>query len=463
MTAVMVEPAPGVRLGAARRERIMQLESIRSIVSGWLCALAIAAPAVAAPPEDVPAGAPTFREGDSIPFDELERLRPFLPSEIWDNRELFFFAGMQLVIGPAFRDYAAAPEYQAATARFGGQARLGGDGSLRGHVAGEPFPMAQIDCRGDPDAGAKLAWNFDHRWEGDGAAAHFRYTYWDRGEELPLFYEGTSKRIRMTNRVEPQYLERSRGDLFRAERRKLTFGIEVDAPFDSRGLTILTYRYKESEKPLAETRNDDTWVYVPTLRRVRRISSAQRTDAVSGTDFTFDDLFSFSGIVPQYVWACLGRRDLIAPMNSAIRAYPYDRHQNFGPYGLSYANDRWELRHAVAIRMVPRNADHPYDHKDLYLDAQTLEPLYSFAYDRKGELWKIITHNHRWSEDDPAWYAGWAGVARPHDLRTVSDTVANVQTGTGNRIEFWDSHGMPLSSPGKVRRYVDVGRLTKGR
>jgi hypothetical protein len=94
---------------------------------------------------------------------------------------------------------------------------------------------------------------------------------------------------------------------------------------------------------------------------------------------------------------------------------------------------------------------------------QTLEPLYSFAYDRKGELWKIITHNHRWSEDDPAWYAGWPGVARPDDLRTVSDTVANVQTGTGNRIEFWDSHGTPFASPGKVRRYVDVGRLTKGR
>jgi hypothetical protein len=31
-------------------------------------------------------------------------------------------------------------------------------------------------------------------------------------------------------------------------------------------------------------------VYVPTTRRV---STAQRTDAVVGTDFTFDDLFSF--------------------------------------------------------------------------------------------------------------------------------------------------------------------------
>jgi hypothetical protein len=97
-----------------------------------------------------------------------------------------------------------------------------------------------------------------------------------------------------------------------------------------------------------------------------------------------------------------------------------------------------------------------------------MTPLYSFAYDRKEELWKIIWHNHRWSgdnlpEDKGAWYAGWEAVPVPSDARVISDTIVNVQTGTGNRIEFWDSHGTPLASKGKVRRYIDVGRLTKGR
>jgi hypothetical protein len=54
-------------------------------------------------------------------------------------------------------------------------------------------------------------------------------------------------------------------------------------------------------------------------------------------------------------------------------------------------------------------------------------------------------------------------VEDPRDLRVISDTIVNVQTGTGNRIEFWDSNGTPLQSKGKVRRYIDVGRLTKGR
>ena len=46
---------------------------------------------------------------------------------------------------------------------------------------------------------------------------------------------------------------------------------------------------------------------------------------------------------------------------------------------------------------------------------------------------------------------------------TVADVVINVQTGTGNRIEFWDANGTPLGNRGKVRRFIDVGRLTKGR
>ncbi|MEN8160643.1 MAG: DUF1329 domain-containing protein, partial [Myxococcota bacterium] len=214
----------------------------------------------------------------------------------------------------------------------------------------------------------------------------------------------------------------------------------------------------------ATTKNDDTWVYVPTLRRVRRISSAQRTDAVSGTDFTFDDLFSFNGIVPQYEWQCLGEMDLIAPTNTAVKAYPYVKDHNFGPYGLSYADDTWEVRKAVKIRFIPRNDDHPYLHKDIYIDVNAMEPMYSFAYDRKGELWKIIWHAKRWSgNEDFEEYVGWENVEEPRDLIVVSDTIVNVQTGTGNRIEIWDRNGTPPKSKGKIRRFIDVGRLTKGR
>jgi hypothetical protein len=240
----------------------------------------------------------------------------------------------------------------------------------------------------------------------------------------------------------------------------------VDAPFDARGIMLLTYRYKASDGPQADAKNDDTWVYVPTLRRVRRISTAQRTDAVSGTDFTMDDLFSFNGIVPQYEWTCVAEMKLLAPMNTMVKAYPYEKDHNFGPYGLSYATDRWELRDSVMIRMKPKNADHPYHHKDIYIDKEAMIAHYSFAYDQKGELWKILSHNKRWSQDHSLtgnYYPGWEGVDESRDVMTVSDMIVNVQTGTGNRIEFWDRNGLPLKSKGKIRRFIDVGRLTKGR
>ena len=157
--------------------------------------------------------------------------------------------------------------------------------------------------------------------------------------------------------------------------------------------------------------------------------------------------------------------DILAPSNTKVKAFPYDRNHNFGPYGLSFADDRWEMRHAVKVRFTPNNADHPYHHKDIYIDKDTLNALYSFAYDRKEELWKIIWHNKRWSEDEltPDWYGGWEGVEKPLDQRIISDIIANVQTGTGNRIEFWDANGSPFKSKGKIRRYIDIGRLTKGR
>ncbi len=416
--------------------------------------------------EDTGAVGPPFKEGDIITYDKIESLKPYLPPEFWANRDFFFYEGMQLEIGPAYYDYSPAKPFLAATERFRGQSKIGPENSLEGHTAGYPFPPEEIDCLGDPQAGTKIIWDFDYQWEGDGSKTHYYYSYWDRGEELPLYYEGTSKTIWLSKRVEPQYLEKQSGDLFRGEKRKFAFGVEVDAPFDARGIMLMTYRYKSADKAPSEAKNDDTWVYVPTLRRVRRISTAQRTDSVSGTDFTFDDLRSFAGIPPQYEWECLGEFEMLAPMNTKVRAYPYTRDHNFGPYGLSYADDRWELRKVWKVRMTPKNADHPYHHKDIYIDKQTLNALYSFAYDQKEELWKIIWHNKRWSEDpsnEPDYYPGWEGVSEPRDNKIVSDTIVNVQTGTGNRIEFWDNSGVPFKSKGRVRRYIDIGRLTKGR
>jgi hypothetical protein len=56
------------------------------------------------------------------------------------------------------------------------------------------------------------------------------------------------------------------------------------------------------------------------------------------------------------------------------------------------------------------------------------------------------------------WYPDWKGIPKPMD-----NIIVNIQTGTGNRIEYWDRTGTAFESKAKVRSFIDVGRLTKGR
>ena len=414
----------------------------------------------------VPAAGEDFplAEGTVVGHAEVGQLEPYLPAPFWAHRDAFLHPGMKMTIGPAFRDYSPPPVYATASEANRGSASIGPESTLVGYRSGLPF--AEVDCKADPQAGAKLIWNFVWRWQGFGMDGSVRYTYWEKGAKRALEYRGQSFGFFLKHRPEPQFAEQG-GDVFRREKRAIVVGLVGEAPEQARGIRTLTYRYEASFGSSATAQPEDTWVFVPDLRRTRKISETRRSTAFAGTDFSFDDLFSFSGLPVQYEWSCLGEQVLLAPTNTTVRGYPYEEDGDFGPSGLSYASDRWEARHAVGIRMVPRDPEHPYSRKDLWLDRQTLTPLYSFAYDRKGELWKIIHHNHRWSEDALGeqaardWYPGWENVPEPRDLKIVSEALLNVQTGTGNRIDFWDAHGAPPPLR-ELRQRLDIRSLARG-
>ena len=109
------------------------------------CLLLAAALALAAGPalaqEDVAPGAPTFKEGDIISNDSVEKLKPFLPAEFWSNRDFFFYEGMQLEIGPSFKDYSPFVGYVEATKENAGQPKIGPESSLDNFTVGQPFPI----------------------------------------------------------------------------------------------------------------------------------------------------------------------------------------------------------------------------------------------------------------------------------------------------------------------------------
>ncbi|WP_303288978.1 outer membrane lipoprotein-sorting protein [Marinobacter sp. SS5-14b] len=55
-------------------------------------------------------------------------------------------------------------------------------------------------------------------------------------------------------------------------------------PANVRGTAFLTYDYPDADK------DDDQWLYLPALRKVRRISASNRGDYFLGTDFTYEDI-----------------------------------------------------------------------------------------------------------------------------------------------------------------------------
>lgn len=60
--------------------------------------------------------------------------------------------------------------------------------------------------------------------------------------------------------------------------------MEFRSPADVRGTSFMNWSYSDS------ARSDDQWIYLPALKRVRRISSEGKGDSFMGSDFSYDDL-----------------------------------------------------------------------------------------------------------------------------------------------------------------------------
>jgi len=60
--------------------------------------------------------------------------------------------------------------------------------------------------------------------------------------------------------------------------------IFYQTPKNIKDTAFLTYDYPEADK------DDDQWLYLPAMRKVRRISASDRGDYFLGTDFTYEDI-----------------------------------------------------------------------------------------------------------------------------------------------------------------------------
>ena len=88
-----------------------------------------------------------------------------------------------------------------------------------------------------------------------------------------------------------------------------------DEPRDVEGTAFLTYSHIEG--------NDDQWLYLPALKRVKRISSSNKSGPWMGSEFAYEDLSSFE--VEKYDYKFLREDELNGEKVYVVESYPkYD-------------------------------------------------------------------------------------------------------------------------------------------
>ena len=265
-------------------------------------------------------------------------------------------------------------------------------GKLPRFVEGLPFP--QIDVN-DPKAGWKIMYNktyytytvgnvyspFQSQWIG-------RKTGVERGMSMDYWVyvlDGypPAKEKRNPNNIEIYSL------------------IRVLAPFDIKGTNILLWRYRSKKQ-------DSTFAYVPAIRRVRRMSPANRSDAFLGSDFCVDDAWGYGGKVNNFEWKILRKEEQLIPFypgnpgglieneEGEWETVNGDRKVTYGHQDEGYQGAPWFPTNLIYVKrptyILECKAKDPYYNygtQYMWVDAEFYQPSYKVIHDRSGAYWKV--------------------------------------------------------------------------
>ena len=139
--------------------------------------------------------------------------------------------------------------------------------------------------------------------------------------------------------------------------------------------------------------DDDRYLFLPDLKRSRRISGSLRSNSFMGTDFSFADL---------------DRRDL---RESIAKRLP---DENIGPFACFH------------LDTTPSRADSPYARVELWIRIDNSLPLRMRMYDKAGVLFKTFAAKEvRRSEG--RWYivkSQMSDLVHSHETELVIDSFS---------------------------------------
>lgn len=90
-------------------------------------------------------------------------------------------------------------------------------------------------------------------------------------------------------------------------------------PRDVKGTAFLSFSHPVDA--------DDQWLYLPALKRTKRISSRNKSGPFMGSEFAFEDLSSFE--VEKYGYKYLGDDTINGLDSYMIEQYPVDKHSGY--------------------------------------------------------------------------------------------------------------------------------------
>lgn len=242
---------------------------------------------------------------------------------------------------------------------------------------GIPFPDLQD---GDKDFTSKLMWNYDSRYMCDEILSLPDTTSYEkrRGEPVHgnqaggfyLFFKGRLASAKPDLLPNPLALQRA--TIF-----------HFYSPESSKNTMMLSYRFIDQNKP------DETYMYLPSLRRVMRAEAGQRSTPMLGSTNALDDFGIFDGKTSEFTYTLVRKQKILAVMDSKTSRKTDDEALRKNNKVLPVDVEGYEIRDVYVIDIKPKNPKYPQGLKRIYVDVENNWPLYGFAYDRAGKLWKV--------------------------------------------------------------------------
>ena len=245
------------------------------------------------------------------------------------------------------------------------------------YYEGLPFPDLKP---GDKDFVKKLMWNYDGKYlvddawdDGSGGSIEKR-----RGEKIRV-NQASSIWLLFSNRM----FEDPKPDLPSANGLYKVFLLNYIKPESIKNTITLSYRFLDQTKP------DETYLYLPSMRRVIRAEAGQRSTPVTGSASALDDFTVFDGRTPDFTYTLVGEQKVLGVPNSMLT--PEKAREFIARDELPVDVENYEVRDCYVIDITPKDPKYPQSKKRIYLDKETLWAYYGIAWDRAGNLWKIWT------------------------------------------------------------------------